>query len=285
MRGGEGLGELFVVATPIGNLKDVTLRALEVLKEVPVVACEDTRRTLKLLSHYGIEGKRLIAYHEHNEREAAEKIVNLLKEGLSVALVSDAGTPTISDPGYRLVKRAREEGIRVVPVPGASAVVAALSASGLPTDRFLFYGFLPRKEGKLREALREIASYPFTVVAYESPHRLERTLKILGELYPEAEVGVYRELTKLNEEFLFGKPSEVLKELKEEGKLKGEIVLLFPPEFGGEEKGAEVSPVELLRELKEKGYSMKDAVREVRERLQLPKREVYSQALEIFKED
>jgi 16S rRNA (cytidine1402-2'-O)-methyltransferase len=285
MRGSEGLGELYVVATPIGNLKDITLRALEVLKEVPVIACEDTRRTLKLLSHYGIEGKKLIAYHEHNEREAAERIVNLLKEGLSVALVSDAGTPTISDPGYRLLKRAREEGIKVVPLPGPSAVVAALSASGLPTDRFLFYGFLPRKEGKLREALKEIASYPFTVIAYESPHRLERTLEVLGELYPEAEVGVYRELTKLNEEFLFGKPSEVLKELKEEGKLRGEIVLLFSPEFGGEEGEVEVSPAELLRELKEKGYSMKEAVKEVKERLSLPKREVYSQALEIFKEN
>ena len=284
MRGSEGLGELYVVATPIGNLKDITLRALEVLKEVPVIACEDTRRTLKLLSHYGIEGKKLIAYHEHNEREAEERIVNLLKEGLSVALVSDAGTPTISDPGYRLVKRAREEGIKVVPLPGPSAVVAALSASGLPTDRFLFYGFLPRKEGKLKEALKEIASYPFTVVAYEAPHRLKRTLEVLGELYPEAEVGVYRELTKLNEEFLFGKPSEVLKELKEEGKLRGEIVLLFPPEFGGEEGEVEVSPAELLRELKEKGYSMKEAVKEVKERLSLPKREVYRQALEIFKE-
>jgi len=283
MRGSEGLGELYVVATPIGNLKDITLRALEVLKEVPVIACEDTRRTLKLLSHYGIEGKKLISYHEHNEREAAERIVNLLKEGLSVALVSDAGTPTISDPGYRLVRRAREKGIKVVPLPGPSAVVAALSASGLPTDRFLFYGFLPRKEGKLKEALKEIASYPFTVVAYESPHRLERTLEVLGELYPEAEVGVYRELTKLNEEFLFGKPSEILKELKEEGKLKGEIVLLFPSEFGGEEK-KELSPGELLKELKVKGYSMKEAVKEVRERLGLPKREVYSQALEIFKD-
>jgi len=284
MRGGKGLGELFVVATPIGNLKDFTLRALEVLKEVPVIACEDTRRTLKLLSHYGIEGKKLVAYHEHNEREAAERIVNLLKEGLSVALVSDAGTPTISDPGYRLVKRAREEGIKVVPVPGPSAVVAALSASGLPTDKFLFYGFLPRKEGRLKEALKEVASYPFTVVAYESPHRLERTLEVMGELYPEGEVGVYREITKLNEEFLFGKPLEVLKELKRGEKLKGEVVLLFPPEFGEEVK-EEVNLEELLRELKEKGYPMKEAVREVKERFKLPKREVYKEALKIFKEE
>jgi len=282
MRSGEGLGELFIVATPIGNLKDITLRALEVLRDVPAIACEDTRRVLKLLNHYKIGGKKLISYHEHNEKEAAEKIVNLLKEGVSVALVSDAGTPTISDPGYRLVKRAREEGIKVVPIPGASAVIAALSASGLPTDKFLFYGFLPRKEGKLREALKEIASYPFTVVAYEAPHRLERSLKVFGELYPEAQIGVYREITKLNEELLTGKPLEILKELKEKGKLKGEIVLLFPPQREREVKGADVG--ELLKELKEKGYSMKEAVKEVKERLNLPKREVYKEALEIFKE-
>lgn len=281
MHSGKGLGELYVVATPIGNLKDITLRALDVLREVPVIACEDTRRLLKLLNHFEIKGKKLIAYHEHNEEEAAERIVNLLKEGIDVALVSDAGTPTISDPGYRLVKRARDEGIKVVPVPGPSAVIAALSASGFPTDKFLFYGFLPRKEGKLKEALKEIISYPFTVVAYESPHRLERTLKALGELNQDVEIGLFREITKLNEEFLTGRPLELLRELKEKGKLKGEIVLLFPPGSGG---GEEASAEELLELLKGKGYSMKEAVKEVKERLGLPKREVYSLALKVFKD-
>ncbi|WP_456342072.1 16S rRNA (cytidine(1402)-2'-O)-methyltransferase [Thermovibrio sp.] len=282
MHSREGLGELFVVATPIGNLKDITLRALEVLKEVPVIACEDTRRALKLLSHYGISGKRLIPYHEHNEREAAEKILNLLKDGVSVALISDAGTPTISDPGYRLVKRAREEGVKVVPIPGASAVIAALSASGLPTDKFLFYGFLPRKEGKLRSALEEIISYPFTVVAYESPHRIERTLELLSQIAPDVELVIGRELTKLNEDFLFGSPHRLLEELREGGKLRGEFVLLFPPSQDSR-GGDEVEIEELLKKLKEDGYSMKEAVKEVKERLNLPKREVYSKALEIFK--
>ncbi len=281
MRGDKGLGELFVVATPIGNLKDITLRALEVLREVPVIACEDTRRTLKLLSHYGITGKRLIPYHEHNEREATLKVLNLLKEGLSVALVSDAGTPTVSDPGYRLVKAAREEGIRVVPIPGVSAAVAALSASGLPTDKFLFWGFLPRKEGKLKEALREIASYPFTVVAYESPYRIVRTLELLDQIFPDRELLVARELTKLNEELLSGRPRELLEELVEGDKVKGEFVLLFPPSCG--EPPPTVSVEELLKELKERGYTLKEAVREVKERLNLPKREVYSKALKIFK--
>jgi len=283
MRGGERLGELFVVATPIGNLKDITLRALEVLKEVPVIACEDTRRALKLLNHYGIAGKKLISYHEHNEKEAAERILGLLKEGVSVALISDAGTPTISDPGYRLVKRAVEEGVRVVPVPGPSAVVTALSACGLPTDRFLFYGFLPRKEGKLKEALEEILSYPFTVVAYESPHRIERTLELLSGISPHRELVVARELTKLNEEFLTGAPGELLEELRRKGKIKGEFVLLFPP-FRGEERSGELEVERALKELKEKGYSVKEAVKEVRERFNLPKREVYSRALKIFKE-
>ena len=280
MHSGKGLGELYVVATPIGNLKDITLRALEVLKEVPVIACEDTRRALKLLSHFQISGKKLIPYHEHNEKESAEKVVKLLKDGTSVALISDAGTPTISDPGYRLVRKAWEEGIRVVPVPGPSAVIAALSASGLPTDKFLFFGFLPRKEAKLKEALKEIVSYPFTVVAYESPHRVERTLEVLSEVSPDRPIVVARELTKLNEEFIRGKPEEVLKKLVEGGKVKGEFVLLFPP---SKEEKREINVEELLSELKREGLSMKEAVKKLREELKLPKREVYSKALKVFK--
>ncbi|WP_456455453.1 16S rRNA (cytidine(1402)-2'-O)-methyltransferase [Thermovibrio sp.] len=280
MHSSKGIGTLYVVSTPIGNLKDITLRALEVLKAVPVIACEDTRQTLKLLSHYGIQGKRLIPYHEHNEREASQKLITLLKEGNSVALVSDAGTPTISDPGYRLVKLCRKEGIKVVPVPGATAFVAALSASGFPTDKFLFYGFLPRKEGKLTEALKEISSLPYTVVSYESPHRLERTLELIDSLFPDWEVGVYKEITKVNEEFFKGRAKELLKELKEKGKLKGEFVLIFPPY--GKEPSAE-SVEEFLLSLKEEGYSLKEAVKAAKERFKLPKRELYSIALKLFK--
>ncbi|WP_457678342.1 16S rRNA (cytidine(1402)-2'-O)-methyltransferase [Thermovibrio sp.] len=281
MYSGKGLGELFVVSTPIGNLKDITLRALEVLKEVPVIACEDTRVAKKLLGHFGITGKRLIPYHEHNEKRVAEELLFLLKEGISVALISDAGTPTISDPGYRLVKRAREEGVKVVPVPGPTAFVAALSASGLPTDKFLFYGFLPRKEGKLKEALKEILSYPFTVVAYESPHRLERTLSLLSKVFPDREVVVAKEITKLNEEFFFGKASEILERLKREGKLKGEFVLVFP-KGGVEIKEEGVKVEELLKELKGEGLSFKEAVKVAKERSGLSKREVYAAALKVF---
>lgn len=280
MHSGKGIGTLYVVSTPIGNLKDITLRALEVLKAIPVIACEDTRQTLKLLSYYGIKEKKLIPYHEHNEREVSQKLIKILKEGNSVALVSDAGTPTISDPGYRLVKLCREEGIKVIPVPGATAFVAALSASGFPTDKFLFYGFLPRKEGKLTEALKEISSLSYTVVSYESPHRLERTLKLIDSLFPDWEIGIYKEITKLNEEFFKGRAKELLKELKEKEKLKGEFVLIFPP-YGKE--FSEESVEGFLLSLKEEGYSLKEAVKAAKERFKLPKRELYSVALRLFK--
>ncbi len=279
MHSGKGVGTLYVVATPIGNLEDITLRAVKVLKEADLIACEDTRRTRKLLSHLGIEGKRLVPYHEHNEREQSERIISLLKEGSSVALVSDAGTPCISDPGYRLVSLARKEGIPVFPVPGASAVVAALSASGFPTDRFFFGGFLPRKEKALKEELKEAFSRPYTSVYYESPHRLERTLKLISELFPGREVGIYREITKLNEEFLRGKAEDLLSYLSSEGKLKGEIVLLVPP---GEENTSEVNPDELLRELLSEGLSVKEAAKEAARVTGLPKRELYRRALQLL---
>ncbi len=279
MHSDKGVGTLYVVATPIGNLEDITLRAVKVLKEADLIACEDTRRTRKLLSHLGIEGKRLVPYHEHNEREQSERIISLLKEGSSVALVSDAGTPCISDPGYRLVSLARKEGVPVFPVPGASAVVAALSASGFPTDRFFFGGFLPRKEKALKEELKEAFSRPYTSVYYESPHRLERTLNLISELFPSREIGIYREITKLNEEFLKGKANELLTYLSSEGKLKGEIVLLVPP---GKETPSEVNPDELLRQLLSKGLPVKEAAKEAARVTGLPKRELYRRALQLL---
>ncbi len=278
MHSREGVGELFVVATPIGNLKDITLRALEVLKNVDVIACEDTRQTLKLLNAYGIKGKRLISYYEHNERERAEEILRIIKEGKRVALVSDAGTPCISDPGYRVVALARKEGINVIPIPGPSALIAALSASGFPTDRFYFGGFLPRKEKELRETLERFLRKDHTVVFYESPHRIIRTLKAISELFPGRRVGIFREITKLNEEFLSGRVEEVLEEV-ETGKAKGEIVLLLPPV---KEEKREVDLDEVLKELKAKGLRISEAVREARRLTGLPKREVYRRALELF---
>ncbi len=275
----KGIGTLYVVATPIGNLEDFTFRAVKVLRDVDLIACEDTRRTKKLLSHFGIEGKRLISYHEHNEREQAQKIVSQLKRGLDVALVSDAGTPAISDPGYRLVSLARKEGIPVVPVPGPSAVIAALSASGFPTDRFFFGGFLPRKEKALIEELRSAFSRPFTSVYYESPHRLERTLRLISENFPDREIGLYREITKLNEEFLEGKAEDVLEELLSQNKLKGEIVILIPP---GKNEKFNVEDVDaLLKELLKRGLSVKDAAKEAARATGLPKRELYRRALKL----
>ena len=280
MHSGKRIGTLYVVATPIGNLEDITYRAIRVLKEADFIACEDTRRTRKLLSHLGIGGKKLIPYHEHNERKQSEKLLSLLKGGSSVALVTDAGTPCISDPGYRLVNLARREGVPVVPVPGPSALVAALSASGFPTDRFFFGGFLPRKEKALEEELTEAFSRPFTSVYYESPHRLVRTLKVISKLYPERELGLYREITKLNEEFLKGVAEELLNYLVSEEKLKGEFVLLIPP--SGERDRGEAEVEEILRELLSKGLSVKEASKEAARRTGLPRREIYKQALKLL---
>jgi 16S rRNA (cytidine1402-2'-O)-methyltransferase len=218
---------LYVVATPIGNLEDITLRALRVLKEVDMIACEDTRQTRKLLEHYGIR-TRTISYHEHNEMtRAAELIVNL-EQGGRLALVSDAGMPSISDPGHRLITLAIRHHVPVIPVPGASAFVAALVASGLPTDSFKFNGFLPSKSGERRDELERIRDVPRTVIYYEAPHRILETLEdIVATLGGSRHVVIAREVTKLHEEFIRGRADEVLEELRERGDIKGEITLLI----------------------------------------------------------
>ena len=218
---------LYLVATPIGNLEDITLRALRVLKEVDVIACEDTRQTQKLLNHYAI-ATRTTSYHEHNEAEKAAELVNQMQAGASVALVTDAGMPGISDPGYRLITLAIEHHIPVVPVPGASAVVAALVASGLPTDAFQFNGFLPAKRGERRSVLEKIKASPWTQVFYEAPHRIVEALEDVVEvLGPARNVAVARELTKIHEEFLRGRAAGVLENLKARDAVKGEITLLI----------------------------------------------------------
>jgi 16S rRNA (cytidine1402-2'-O)-methyltransferase len=218
---------LYLVATPIGNLEDITLRALRVLKEVDQIACEDTRQTQKLLNHYGIT-TRTISYHEHNEMTRAAELVKELQEGASVALVTDAGMPGISDPGFRLISLAIRHHLPVVPIPGASAFLAALVASGLPTDSFRFSGFLPAKRGERRAALEAIKTSPRTQVFYETPHRvveaLENVVEVLGST---RHVVIAREVTKLHEEFLRGRASEVLETLKARDGVKGEITLLI----------------------------------------------------------
>jgi len=218
---------LYLVATPIGNLEDITLRALRVLKEVDLIACEDTRQTQKLLSHYGIK-TRTVSYHEHNEMTKAAELVVDLEGGAKIALVTDAGMPGISDPGFHLIALAIRHHVPVVPIPGASAFLAALVASGLPTDSFRFSGFLPSKSGQRRKLLESVKDSPRTQVFYEAPHRLLETLadvvEVLGD---DRHVVVAREVTKLHEEFLRGRAREVLEQFKARGGVKGEITLLL----------------------------------------------------------
>jgi 16S rRNA (cytidine1402-2'-O)-methyltransferase len=232
-------GALYLVATPIGNLEDITLRALRVLKEVDVIACEDTRQTQKLLSHYGIT-TRTVSYHEHNEITRAAELVKDLQEGTSVALVTDAGMPGISDPGFRLISLAIRHHVPVVPIPGASAFLAGLVASGLPTDSFRFSGFLPAKRGERRAALEAIEASPRTQVFYEAPHRIvEAMADVVEVLGRERQVVIAREVTKVHEEFLRGRASDVLETLKSREAIKGEITLLI----GKPEPSASVNQV------------------------------------------
>ncbi|MGD1022920.1 MAG: 16S rRNA (cytidine(1402)-2'-O)-methyltransferase [Candidatus Sulfotelmatobacter sp.] len=218
---------LYLVATPIGNLEDITLRALRVLKEVDVIACEDTRQTQKLLNHYGIT-THTVSYHEHNEMTRAAEMVKDLQEGASVALVTDAGMPGISDPGFRLISLAIRHHVPVVPIPGASAFLAALVASGLPTDSFRFSGFLPAKSGERRAVLEAIKTSPRTQVFYEAPHRIVEAVSDVVEVLGDARhVVIAREVTKLHEEFLRGRAGEVLETLKSRDGVKGEITLLI----------------------------------------------------------
>ena len=229
---------LYLVGTPIGNLEDITLRAVRVLKEVDVIACEDTRQTQKLLNHYGIT-TRTISYHQHNEMTRSAELVKEMQEGASLALVTDAGMPGISDPGFRLVSLAIRHGVPVVPIPGAAAFLAALVASGLPTDSFRFSGFLPAKRGERRAALQAIKSSPRTQVFYETPHRIveavEDVVEVLGA---RRRVVIAREVTKLHEEFLRGQAGEVVQTLKSRDEVKGEITLLIGK---AEEAPAQVS--------------------------------------------
>ena len=219
-------GTLYVVATPIGNLEDITFRAVRVLKEADLIACEDTRHTAKLLQHYGID-KPTVSYHEHNEAARAEELVAKLEQGANVAQVSDAGMPGISDPGYRVIKLAIERGITVVPVPGASALIAALAASGLPTDSFAFHGFLPARSGERRTLLESFRAAENTVVVYEAPHRIAETMKDIVELLgADRPIVLARELTKVHEQFVRGTAAEVLARVQAH-EPKGEITILI----------------------------------------------------------
>jgi 16S rRNA (cytidine1402-2'-O)-methyltransferase len=217
-------GILYIVSTPIGNLNDITFRAVEVLKQVDLIACEDTRRTKILLEKFGL-AKNLISYYNYNERQRAEEIIRELKSGKNVALVSDSGTPGISDPGFVLIKRAIEENITVIPIPGPTAFVCALVGSGLPMDEFVFVGFLPHKKGR-KTKLKKLSEEERTIILYESPHRLIKTLNEILEIFGDREIAVAKELTKIHEEFFRGKINEVLKKLTPD-KIKGEFVIVI----------------------------------------------------------
>ncbi len=269
---------LYLVATPIGNLEDITLRALRVLKEVDLIACEDTRQTLKLLSHYGIQ-TRLVSYHEHNEMTKASELVVDLEGGAKIALVTDAGMPGISDPGFRLIALAIRHHVPVIPIPGASAFLAALVASGLPTDSFRFSGFLPAKSGQRRKLLESICESPRTQVFYEAPHRLLETLADVSEILGEARhVVVAREVTKIHEEFLRGRAGEILKQFKSRGDVKGEITLLIAKAEEGVVSSASeaVSVAQRVREImaKEKADE-KAALKKVAKERGIGKSEAY----------
>src|SRR5579864_6614591 len=267
---------LYLVATPIGNLEDITLRAIRVLKEVDLIACEDTRQTQKLLNHYGIE-KATVSYHEHNEASRAAELVEKLAQGARIAIVTDAGMPGISDPGYRLVSLAIERGVPVVPIPGPAAFVAALVASGLPTDSFSFRGFLPVKSAARTRELEKLRDSVQTEVFYEAPHRIQQTLEdVVAALGPERGIVVARELTKIHEEFLRGTASQVLEVLKARGEIKGEITLLIGPASAEEVQSSSISVRERIAQLmRDEKLDEKAALKKVAKERGISKSEAY----------
>lgn len=272
-------GTLYIVATPIGNLEDITFRAVRILKEVALIAAEDTRHSRKLLSHFGIP-TRLTPYHDHNERLKTDYLLDRLREGSSIAIITDAGTPCIADPGYRIARAAAAAGIRVVPIPGPSAIITALSAAGLPTDRFAFEGFLPPKQGKRRARLTELKADERVMVYYEAPHRLVDTLRDMAELLGERDAVVARELTKIHEEFHHGRLVELAVHYAATG-VRGEVVILVAPstETGA---AADLDPEKLLhRYIRTEGLSIRDAVAAAVAATGKPRSEIYALALKI----
>jgi 16S rRNA (cytidine1402-2'-O)-methyltransferase len=269
-------GTLYLVATPIGNLQDISQRALEILKTVDLIACEDTRHTRKLLTHFGISAK-LVSYHEHNEQERADELANLLGEGRSVAVVSDAGTPGISDPGFRIVRNAIEIGAKVVPIPGAVAFVNALIASGLRSDSVFFGGFLPSKKNERQRRLREVKEIPATLVFYETPHRIAKSLADCLEILGSRNAAVARELTKLHEEIIRGDLKELAEKFADKP-TKGEIVLVIDRAESGQSKSQVANPKSIsirVSQLENEGLDRKAALKKAAKEFGLAKSEAY----------
>ena len=272
-------GTLYLVATPIGNLADITHRALQVLNDVALIACEDTRHTHKLLSHYGITTKT-ISYHEHNEQQRATDLIERLKQGTNIAVVSDAGTPSISDPGFRLVRAAIENEITIVPVPGPSALIAALIAAGLPTDEFFFAGFLPSRTNARRARLSELQSVPGTLIFYEAPHRLAETLKDAYEILGEREAVIARELTKLHEEIRRGRLSALTADYADRKQdLRGEIVVLIDRKVIDAPVKNETTVAALVEQFEQAGLDHRAALKKAARELGLSRAEAYRKLL------
>jgi 16S rRNA (cytidine1402-2'-O)-methyltransferase len=272
---------LYLVATPIGNLADISLRALAVLARADVIAAEDTRHSRKLLSHFGIGGE-LTPYHEHNAAKERPRLLARMRAGFSVALISDAGTPLISDPGYKLVREALDGGFLVTSIPGASATLAALTSSGLPTDTFLFTGFLPPKSGPRRARLEELKTVPATLVLFEASSRLVKTLSDMVEVLGQREAVVAKELTKLHEGLTRGSLAELQGALEEAGDLKGEFVIVVGPPAADEQEASDEEIIAKLTSALER-QSFRDAVRDVAEMLKLKRSRVYDLGLSLDK--
>ena len=273
-------GNLYIVATPIGNEDDITLRAVKVLGEVDLIAAEDTRETGKLLAYHKIKNN-LISYHEHNETRRAPGLINKLEKGPSIALVSDAGTPSVSDPGYRLINKAIAKNIRIIPVPGVSAATAALSASGLATDSFIFIGFTTKKKEKRKKQLKKLADENKTIIFYESPRRVLSFLDEIIEIMGDRDAVLAREMTKRYEEFIRGLLSEIKNNLKKRSSIKGEITLLV----AGNDSSARVSMdavrADIVKCLKVKGTRLSELARILSKKYDLPKNVIYDEALKI----
>lgn len=278
-------GILYICGTPIGNLEDITLRVLKILKEVKLIAAEDTRHTKKLLNHYQINTK-VTSYYEYNKIKKATYLVEMLKNSQDIALVSDAGMPGISDPGYVLVNLALKNNIKIIPIPGVSALITALVVSGLPTDKFVFEGFIPRKIKERKRYFQSIENEERTIIFYEAPHRLKRALKDMLDVWGERKIVIARELTKMYEEIIRGNLSQVLSEINTK-EIKGEITLVVQGGIRKKENDTtdflkdECIMEEYLKKLKKQGYSSKDIIKITQEKLNLPKNLIYKKLLEM----
>ncbi len=273
-------GRLFLVATPIGNLEDITFRAVRTLKEVDLIACEDTRQTQKLLNHYGIHNRQ-VSYHEHNEQERAGELAAEMEKGTSIALVSDAGTPLLSDPGFRLVNLCIERGIPVIPIPGPNSLLAAISASGIPGDQFLFIGFLPPRQGERRRVLAKLSDQTVSLVFFEAPHRIAATLRDAAEILGPRPAAIARELTKIHEEFIRGTLSDLAGQLASQT-VKGELTLVVGP-AQPHAAGATVFEGTIRERVEELmrtgGFDRKAALKKVARDTGIPRREAYKKLL------